>query len=164
MKRNFGIILAASAALFLAACSDDAPEPGAPTDVSSSSSSVDPSSLQYFQQTVGDRVFYETNSSRLTGVGQQTLQRQAQWLNQNQGVNAVIEGHADERGTREFNLALGARRAEAARSFLIAQGVAANRLRTISYGKERPEALCSAENCWSQNRRAVSVIAGAPTS
>jgi len=163
MKSKFGIMLAAGAALFLAACSDDAPEPGAPTDVSSASS-IDPSSLQYFQQTVGDRVFFETDSNRLTGVGQQTLQRQAQWLNQNQGVNAVIEGHADERGTREYNLALGARRAEAARSFLIAQGVAAARLRTISYGKERPESLCSAENCWSQNRRAVTVIAGAPTS
>jgi len=163
MKLNFGILIAAGAALFLAACSDDAPEPGAPTDVSTSSA-VDPSSLQYFQQTVGDRVFFETDSSRLTGVGQQTLQRQAQWLNENAVVNAVVEGHADERGTREYNLALGARRAESARSFLIAQGVAAGRISTISYGKERPDALCSAENCWSQNRRAVTVLAGAPTS
>ncbi len=162
MKTSFGVILAAGAALFLAACESDAPGPeagAAPTTVS-----VDPSSLQYFQQTVGDRVFFETDSSRVTGIGQQTLQRQAAWLAENAGISAVIEGHADERGTREYNLALGARRAEAARAYLVSQGVAASRLRTISYGKERPEALCSAESCWSQNRRAVTVLAGAPTS
>ena len=163
MKTKFGVILAASAALFLAACSDEPPaaEAGAGDG---GAVAVDTATVQYFQQTVGDRVFFQTNSSRLTGVGQQTLQRQATWLNENQAVNAVIEGHADERGTREFNLALGARRAEAARAYLVSQGVAAGRLRTISYGKERPESLCSAENCWSQNRRSVSVLAGAPTS
>ncbi|MEM7547333.1 MAG: peptidoglycan-associated lipoprotein Pal [Pseudomonadota bacterium] len=164
MPMKFNILIAAGAALVLAACSEDAPEAAAPGGPVSSASNIDPSSIQYFQQTVGDRVFFETDSSRLTGVGQQTLQRQAQWLAENPGVNGVIEGHADERGTREYNLALGARRAEAARSYLISQGVAAGRLNTISYGKERPESLCSAESCWTQNRRGVTVIAGAPTS
>ncbi|MBA4324974.1 MAG: peptidoglycan-associated lipoprotein, partial [Rhodobacter sp.] len=80
------------------------------------------------------------------------------WLNQNPGYAAIIEGHADEQGTREYNLALGARRAAAVQNFLISQGVAANRLRTISYGKERPIKVCSDEACWSQNRRSVTVL------
>ena len=163
MTTKFSMILAMGAAAFLAACEPEAPAPQSNAGASTAAN-VDTSTLQYFQQTVGDRVFYQTDSSRLTGVAQQTLARQAAWLNQNQAVNAVIEGHADERGTREYNLALGARRAEAARAYLVSQGVAAGRLRTVSYGKERPEALCSAENCWSQNRRAVTVLAGAPTS
>ncbi|MEX2519758.1 MAG: peptidoglycan-associated lipoprotein Pal [Paracoccaceae bacterium] len=163
MISKFAITLAMGAALLLAACSDDAPEAAAPGG-GAPTSTLDPASVAYFQQTVGDRVFFETDSTRLTSAGQQTLSRQAEWLAQNTAVNAVIEGHADERGTREYNLALGARRAEAARVYLAAQGVSASRLRTISYGKERPEALCSAESCWSTNRRAVSVIAGAPTS
>ncbi len=92
------------------------------------------------------------------------IEDQAEWLQRYPNRRLVIEGHADERGTREYNLALGARRAEAARSYLISQGVAASRITTVSYGKERPEALCSAETCWSQNRRGVTVLAGAPTS
>ena len=163
MGFKFGMIAAASA-LLLAACSEEPPAADASANAGSQAAAVDTSTLQYFQQTVGDRVFFTTDSSRLTAVGQQTLQRQAAWLTQNAGVNVVVEGHADERGTREYNLALGARRAESARAYLIGQGVAANRIRTISYGKERPEALCSSESCWTQNRRAVSVIAGAPTS
>lgn len=164
MTSKFSMLIAMGAVAFLAACEPDAPAPESNAGAGSAASTVDTASVQYFQQTVGDRVFFETNSSRLTGVGQQTLARQATWMNQNQAVNAVIEGHADERGTREFNLALGARRAEAARAYLVSQGVAAGRLRTISYGKERPESLCSAESCWSQNRRSVTVLAGAPTS
>ncbi|WP_246209751.1 peptidoglycan-associated lipoprotein Pal [Pikeienuella piscinae] len=156
--------IAFGAALMLAACTGEPPDAEAPAPGGAPTSTLDPASVAYFQQTVGDRVFFETDSTRLTQAGQQTLIRQAEWLAQNPGVNAVIEGHADERGTREYNLALGARRAEAARSYLAAQGVAASRLSTISYGKERPEALCSAESCWSENRRAVTVIAGAPTS
>lgn len=163
MKTKFGMMIAVGAALMVAACSEEPPEASAPGGAPSTAQ-VDPSTVQYFQQTVGDRVFFETDSSRLTGLGQQTLQRQAQWLAQNAAMNATIEGHADERGTREYNLALGARRAEAARAYLISQGVSSARLRTISYGKERPESLCSAESCWSQNRRSVTVIAGAPTS
>ncbi len=164
MTSTFKMTLMAGAALLLAACSEEPPEAGGPGGNPSSIGALDPASVAYFQQTVGDRVFFETDSSRLTAAGQQTLVRQAAWLAENPAVNVVVEGHADERGTREYNLALGARRAEAARAFLAAQGVAPSRLRTISYGKERPEQLCSAENCWSQNRRAVSVVAGAPTS
>ena len=161
MKSKFGVILAASAALFLAACESE--PPAAEAGAGSGAAAVDTSTLQYFQQTVGDRVFFQTNSSRLTGVGQQTLQRQATWLNENQAVNAVIEGHADERGTREFNLALGARRANAAREYLMSRGIADSRLKTVSYGKERPIEVCSEENCYQKNRRAVTVLTGALT-
>lgn len=167
MKSRSNIILAGFAALALAACSEDPPEADAGAGAGSGGGAVgavDQSSIQFFQESVGDRVFFETDSSRLTAVGEQTLVRQAAWLAQNPGIDGVIEGHADERGTRDYNLALGARRAEAARVFLISQGVASSRLRTISYGKERPDSLCSAESCWTQNRRAVTVLAGAPTS
>jgi peptidoglycan-associated lipoprotein len=89
------------------------------------------------------------------------LAKQAQWLNRYGKYAVTVEGHADERGTREYNLALGARRAAATRDFLVSQGVAANRIRTISYGKERPVATCDDPSCWSQNRRAVTVLNGA---
>jgi peptidoglycan-associated lipoprotein len=120
-------------------------------------------SAQDFQVNVGDRVFFTVDSSSLSPEAQQTLTRQAQWLNQYSQYNFVIEGHADERGTREYNLALGARRAAATRDFLIAQGVNPQRIRTISYGKERPVAVCNDISCWSQNRRAVTVLDGAGT-
>lgn len=122
-----------------------------------------PGSAQDFQVNVGDRVFFTVDSSALSSEAQQTLTRQAQWLNQYSQYNFVIEGHADERGTREYNLALGARRAAATRDFLIAQGVNPQRIRTISYGKERPVAVCNDISCWSQNRRAVTVLDGAGT-
>jgi peptidoglycan-associated lipoprotein len=118
----------------------------------------DPRSPQYFSQTIGDRVFFLVDQSTLTPQAQSTLQAQAQWLLANSDYLALIEGHADEQGTSEYNVALGARRANAVREFLIAQGVPATRLRTISYGKERPVAVCADESCWSQNRRAVTVI------
>lgn len=108
---------------------------------------------------VGDRVFFELDSSVVTGEGQATLARQAEWLKANSSVNVVLEGHCDERGTREYNLALGERRATAARNFLVSQGVAASRVTTTSYGKERPAATGNDESAWSQNRRAVTVIA-----
>lgn len=165
MLNKLTITMALGAALLLAGCAEDGPDPQSGAGAGGGSVvTLDPASVAYFQQNVGDRVYFETDSSRLTPVGQQTLVRQAEWLAQNPAVNAVIEGHADERGTREYNLALGARRAEATRSYLASQGVAPSRLSTISYGKERPEALCSAESCWSQNRRTVTVVAGAPTS
>ena len=123
-----------------------------------------PGSQQDFTVNVGDRIFFETDSSSLTQTARVTLDKQSQWLVRYTNYPITIEGHADERGTREFNLALGARRAEAVRAFLVSQGVAAGRLTTISYGKERPAAPCSAETCWSQNRRGVTVLAGAPTS
>ena len=120
-----------------------------------------PGSPQDFQVNVGDRVFFETDSSALTQQAVGTLDRQVQWLQQYPRYTFVIEGHADERGTREYNLALGARRATAARDFMISRGIAASRMRTISYGKERPVAVCNDISCWSQNRRAVTVLSGA---
>ena len=96
----------------------------------------------------------------LTAEGKDTLRKQASWLSQYADVQVQIEGHADERGTREYNLSLSARRATAVRNFLIGEGISANRISSIAYGKERPAALCDAEECWSQNRRAVTVITG----
>ena len=124
------------------------------------SGNVTPGSPQDFTVNVGDRIFFETDSTEITATGQQTLQRQAQWLRQNSQYPITIEGHADERGTREYNLALGARRASATRDYLTQLGVPANRMRTISYGKERPVAVCDDISCWSQNRRAVTVLGG----
>ncbi len=120
-----------------------------------------PGSVQDFVVNVGDRVLFESDSSELTSVGQSTLDKQSQWLNRYPRYSFTIEGHADERGTREYNFALGARRSEAAKNYLIARGVGAGRIRTISYGKERPVAVCDNISCWSQNRRAVTVLAGA---
>ncbi|MEC5289237.1 peptidoglycan-associated lipoprotein Pal [Aurantimonas sp. C2-6-R+9] len=123
--------------------------------------SAAPGTSQDFTVNVGDRVFFDTDSSSIRADAQQTLARQAQWLNQYPQYSIVIEGHADERGTREYNLALGARRASATRDYLSQRGVAANRIRTLSYGKERPVAVCDDISCWSQNRRAVTVLGGA---
>ncbi len=119
-----------------------------------------PGSEQDFKVNVGDRVFFAEDQSTLAPEAQETLRRQAQWLNQYAAVTVQVEGHADERGTREYNIALSARRATAAREYLISQGVKASRISSIAYGKERPAALCDAEQCWSQNRRAVTVITG----
>jgi len=124
----------------------------------------DPSSPLYFQQAVGDRVLFEVDQSSLTAAATSTLNGQAQWLMRNADFNAVIEGHADEQGTREYNLALGARRANAVMEYLTSQGVAPSRLRVISYGKERPLEICSEESCYAKNRRAVTVISAGPTS
>jgi len=120
-----------------------------------------PGTQQDFTVNVGDRIFFDTDSSVVRADAQQILARQAQWLNQYPSYAITIEGHADERGTREYNIALGARRAAAARDFLVSRGVAANRLKTISYGKERPVAVCDDISCWSQNRRAVTLLGGA---
>ena len=118
-----------------------------------------PGSQQDFVVNVGDRVFFDTDSSDLTAQSRATLDKQAQWLtNYNQYSQFTVEGHADERGTREYNIALGARRAQTVRDYLISRGIAANRMRTISYGKERPVAVCNDISCWSQNRRAVTVL------
>lgn len=117
-----------------------------------------PGSPQDFLVNVGDRVFFESDSSDLTAQARGTLDRQAQWLNHYNRYSFTIEGHADERGTREYNFALGARRADTVRSYLVAHGVDPARMRTISYGKERPVAVCNDISCWSQNRRAVIVL------
>ncbi len=118
----------------------------------------DPSSPAYFAAAVGDRVLFAVDQSTLSLEAQQTLDGQAQWLLTNGEYSALIEGHADEQGTREYNLALGARRASSVQNYLISKGVAPGRLRTISYGKERPLEICSDELCYSKNRRAVTVI------
>jgi peptidoglycan-associated lipoprotein len=122
----------------------------------------DPRSPAYFNTVVGDRVLFEVDQSTLTPAAMATLDQQASWLLSNPEYTALIEGHADERGTREYNLALGARRASSVRNYLVAAGVPDNRMRTISYGKERPLEICSDENCYRQNRRAVTVISAGP--
>ena len=119
-----------------------------------------PGSAQDFAENVGDRVFFESDQTELTAKAQGTLDRQVAWLQRYDRGPFTIEGHADERGTREYNFALGARRAESAKQYMIARGIPASRIRTISYGKERPVAVCNDISCWSQNRRAVTVIQG----
>ena len=112
-----------------------------------------PGTARDFKVNVGDIVYFTTDSPQLTAQAQNTLRGQTKWLRQYPKFTITLEGHADERGTREYNLALGARRAQAVRSFLISQGINPSRMRTISYGKERPVALCNDISCWSQNRR-----------
>jgi peptidoglycan-associated lipoprotein len=139
------------AGLMIAGCAKQ------PVDQTSSSAAT-PGSQQDFVVNVGDRVFFETDSSELTEQARATLDKQAQWLSNYNRYAFTIEGHADERGTREYNIALGARRAQTVREYLTTRGIAAARMRTISYGKERPVAVCDDISCWSQNRRAVTVL------
>jgi peptidoglycan-associated lipoprotein len=117
-----------------------------------------PGSQQEFLVSVGDRVFFETDSSALTATAQATLDKQSAWLNQYRNYRILIEGHADERGTREYNIALGARRAAVVVNYLVSRGVDAKRIQQKSFGKERPVAICDDISCWSQNRRAVTVV------
>jgi peptidoglycan-associated lipoprotein len=117
-----------------------------------------PGSQQDFVVNVGDRVFFESDQTDLTNQSRATLDKQAQWLATYNRYSFTIEGHADERGTREYNIALGARRAQSVRDYLASRGIEPSRMRTISYGKERPVAVCNDISCWSQNRRAVTVL------
>jgi peptidoglycan-associated lipoprotein len=139
-------------ALAIAGCAKQAP------DQTAMAGAATPGSQQDFIVNVGDRVFFDTDSSELSQQARATLDKQAQWLNQYGHYAFLIEGHADERGTREYNIALGARRAQTVREYLVSRGVAATRMRTISFGKERPVAVCNDISCWSQNRRAVTVL------
>ncbi|TDH35125.1 peptidoglycan-associated lipoprotein Pal [Pseudohoeflea suaedae] len=123
--------------------------------------SATPGSQQDFTVNVGDRIFFDTDSSSIRPDAAATLDKQAQWLARYPQYRITVEGHADERGTREYNLALGARRAAAAKSYLASKGVPASQMQTISYGKERPVAVCDDISCWSQNRRSVTVLGGA---
>ena len=160
LTRNPAMI-ALVAALAIAGCaSKKTPNSAADLGLNGAGAAA-PGSAQDFTVNIGDRIFFDTDSSSIRADAQTTLSRQAQWLNQYRQYAIVIEGHADERGTREYNLALGARRAAATRDFLVSKGVAANRLKTISYGKERPVAVCDDISCWSQNRRAVTTLSGA---
>jgi peptidoglycan-associated lipoprotein len=117
-----------------------------------------PGSQQEFLVTVGDRVFFTVDSSSLTPQAQATLDKQAAWLNRYNHYRIFIEGHADEQGTREYNLALGARRASVVVNYLVSRGVSAQRITSKSFGKERPVAICNDESCFSQNRRAVTIV------
>ena len=150
-----GVKLAAALAvgLALAACASTTN-----TSAVGGAGAAAPGSQQDFVVNVGDRVFFETDSTELTSQARATLDKQAQWLQMYNRYAFTIEGHADERGTREYNIALGARRSQAVRDYLASRGIDQNRMRTISYGKERPVAVCDDISCWSQNRRAVTVL------
>jgi peptidoglycan-associated lipoprotein len=164
---------ALSAALLLGACThkqeavNTAPPPAAPPPppmAAPVTSSIIPGSAQDFKINVGDTVHFALNQYNVEDNDKGTLSKQAAWLARYPAVKLTVEGHCDERGTREYNLALGARRANAVKEYLVAQGVAAARLETVSYGKERPVCTESGEDCWSQNRRGVSVISGGANS
>jgi peptidoglycan-associated lipoprotein len=161
MKLTTKILAMLSAVALLAACET------APTDKNGANgnggaqggSGYDNGSGE-LSRGVPDRVFFDFDSSVITSEGQATLQKQATYLRSKSGLNVTVEGHCDERGTREYNLALGERRASAAKNYLVSLGVDASRIQTISYGKERPAVTGSDESAWSQNRRAVTVTSG----
>jgi peptidoglycan-associated lipoprotein len=161
------IALVMAAALGLAGCSnaawDDTRFGGSGAGAGAAGSVSDPTSPAYFQEAIGDRVLFAVDQSTLSPEAEATLRGQAGWLLTNTDYNVTIQGYADEQGTREYNLALGARRANAAREFLISQGVAGNRIQVVSFGKERPIEICSAESCYAKNRRAVTVLASGLT-
>jgi peptidoglycan-associated lipoprotein len=166
MTRSAGFRTAAlmSCFLALAACSKkNTPDleagPGS-GGMGAGAGNVAPGSQADFETNVGDRVYFLVDETTLTPEAREILTRQAEWLQQYPNVTVQVEGHADERGTREYNISLSARRATNSRNFLISQGVKGSRISSIAYGKERPAQLCDAEECWSQNRRAVTVITG----
>ena len=151
MMRTFKAFAAIAAMIVMAACSSQ--EAAAPA-----TTTVTPGSIADFRQNVGDRVFFDTDQSVIREDGRQTLNRQAEWLKKYTQYRITIEGHCDERGTREYNLALGERRANSVRDYLVALGVNPARLTTVSYGEERPAVLGSNESAWAQNRRGVFVV------
>ncbi|MBM3563286.1 MAG: peptidoglycan-associated lipoprotein Pal [Alphaproteobacteria bacterium] len=161
-RAKFAVAL--TAALALSACAkntaDEAAGDLAGGRYASGRGVASPGSQQDFVVNVGDRIFFESDSTELTPTAQATLDKQAEWLNRYGRYSFTMEGHADERGTREYNFALGSRRAEVAKNYLISRGVSGSRIRTVSYGKERPVAVCDDISCWSQNRRAVTVLSG----
>jgi peptidoglycan-associated lipoprotein len=159
------LTLALAAALAVAACSSnkaaDAGLAGGAGGAGGVGGSAAPGSAQDFVVNVGDRVFFDSDQTDLTPQAVATLDKQALWLSRYPRYPITIEGHADERGTREYNFALGARRAQTVRDYLASRGVATSRIKTTSFGKERPVAVCDDISCWSQNRRAVTVLGGA---
>jgi len=145
-------IAAVAALLMMAACSSSSTEPPP------ASTTVTPGSIADFRQNVGDRVYFDTDMSNIREDGRATLAKQAEWLKKYTNYPILIEGKCDERGTREYNLALGERRANAVRQYLVAQGVPADRIKTISYGKERPEVVGSDEGAWARNRVGITAL------
>jgi peptidoglycan-associated lipoprotein len=154
-RSSIAVAAALALGLALSACAHNNPD-----SLAAGYGASGPGSVQEFNQTVGDRVFFDTDQTDLSATNQATLDKQAAWLNQYGKYSFTIEGHADERGTREYNFALGSRRAQAVHDYLAAKGISPSRMRTISYGKERPVAVCDDISCWSQNRRAVTVLNG----
>jgi len=152
--RTFKALAALAAMLVMAACSSSSQQEAA----GPATTTVTPGSVADFRQNVGDRVFFDTDQSGIREDGRQTLARQAEWLKKYTNYQITVEGHCDERGTREYNFALGERRANAAKQYLIAQGIPAARIRTVSLGKENPDPPGSDEAAWARNRRAVTVL------
>jgi peptidoglycan-associated lipoprotein len=157
------VICLLGAVLMLAACSSTPPEPppgppGPPGGAGMGSRNIVPGSQQDLEASAGDRVFFAFDRADISPEARQILTRQADWLRRYPNVTVTIEGHCDERGTREYNLALGERRAQAAKNVLVASGIPASRISTISYGKERPAVVGSSEESYAQNRRAVTVV------
>jgi peptidoglycan-associated lipoprotein len=151
--RTMKALAAVAALTLMAACSSNSQQAAVPA-----STTVSPGSVADFKQNVGDRVYFDTDMSGIRPDGRATLEKQATWLKQYSNYPITIEGKCDERGTREYNLALGERRANAVKQFLIAQGIPASRIHTISYGKERPEVLGSDEGAWARNRVGITVL------
>jgi peptidoglycan-associated lipoprotein len=149
--RTIKALAALAVMVVMAACSNN--QAAVPA-----STTVTPGSVADFRQNVGDRVYFDTDQSVVRPDGRATLDKQAAWLKQYGNYAITIEGHCDERGTREYNFALGERRAQAVRQYLISQGLPAARVKTISYGKERPEVVGSDEGAWSRNRRGVTTL------
>ena len=157
LARNPAVI-AMTLALALAGCANKKNMPNSAGELGlGGAGSATPGSQQDFTVNVGDRIFFDTDSTSIRADAQQTLQRQAQWLARYPNYAITVEGHADERGTRDYNIALGERRANAAKNYLASLGIDPSRITTVSYGKERPAALGSDEAAWAQNRRAVTV-------
>jgi peptidoglycan-associated lipoprotein len=161
--RALRIALAVAAALSIAACARTDQTAGI-GGAGGAGGPAPPGSARDFAVNVGDRVFFESDSTDLTPTAVATLDKQAAWLSRYSRYSFLIEGHADERGTREYNFSLGARRSQVVREYLQSRGIAGSRMRGLSYGKERPVAVCNDISCWSQNRRAVTVLDGGATS
>jgi len=161
-----------AAALALAACTskpeappaDNGPGPGPETSAPVQSTNIVPGSAEDLRVNVGDTVHFDYDKYEILDADKGVLQRQATWLAKYPAVRVTVEGHCDERGTREYNLALGARRANAVKEYLVSLGVASGRLETVSYGKERPMCTDSSESCYAQNRRGVTTISGGANS
>jgi len=161
---KFGFYFCAILVIFLGGCSQNASTPFSVNGTMSGANAKfegdvsDPGSIAFFKNNVGDRVLFPIDQSDIDQSGKEILLAQADWLRANSEYKIVIEGHADERGTREYNLALGEKRAQAVKNYLISLGISSDRVSTISYGKERPAVVGSNDGAWAQNRRSVTIV------